>query len=167
MAVLNDYLNVLILCKLLLCTFRCSEHYLKMRTFFYYSLVSVFSLSQIFDRKNSLRLAYSSQFKNVPVTFQANFIFSSQKLSFALNKFYCHRRLTWGVKNKKTCQTFCTFSVNGSFIYSVIHKVSSFFKRQYELITERTARESKTQPDVMANVEAEHDSSFFKTFQGS
>lgn len=36
-----------------------------------------------------------------------------------------------------------------------------------ELITERRAREYKTQSGVMANVEAEHDSSFFKTVQGS
>lgn len=130
---------------------------------FYYWLVLSFLLTIFWQEKCFLKLAYFSQLRNVSVTFLANFIFVSPKIVFPLNKFYCHGRLTEGVKNKETYQPFYVFlSMGHSFIQPFTRLVHTFFIYLNELITERTVREWKLSL-VAANVEAKHDSfSFFK-----
>lgn len=94
----------------------------------------VISPNQIFDWISFFNLACFPQFKNIQWYFRPMLFFASEKLSFSLSRSYCHGRLTRVVRNKKTCQTFCTLSVNGSFIYSVIHKVGSSFQSSSVLI---------------------------------
>ena len=129
MAVLNDYLKVIDFMQtspVYFQMFRTLDH-LKMQNFFTIDWFLSFLLAKYLTEK------IPSNWRILPISkmFQWHFglilFLPVKKLSFSLSKFYCHGRLTGGVKNKKTCQTFCTFSVNGSFIYSVIHKVSSFF----------------------------------------
>ena len=120
----------MIFCKPLLYTLRCSEHflyYLKMWSFLLLA-GSVISSSQIFDRKN-----VSSSWHIFPSSemFQWHFrlilFLPVKKLSFSLKKFYCQGRLTGGVKNKKTCQTFVLFlSMGHWFIQSFTRLVHSF-----------------------------------------
>lgn len=94
------------------------------------STSSVISPNQIFDWRTFFNLAYfffSS--KMFQWYFRPMLFFASEKLSFSLSRSYCHGRLTRVVRSKKTCQTCCALSVNGSFIYSVIQKVGSSFRR--------------------------------------